>query len=1183
MDHYHILEPIGEGSFGKVYKGRRKSTGQLVAMKFIVKRGKTCISMLRQEIAILQDLNHANIILLLDWFETNTEICVVTEMAQGELYQVLEDDKRLPEPIIKRIAIELVAALQYLHSHRVIHRDMKPQNILIGAGGSVKLCDFGFARSLSTHSICMTSIKGTPLYMAPELVQEKPYDHTVDLWSLGVILYELFVGHPPFYTKSIYTLIHRIVKDPVPYPDDMSKRFKSFISGLLHKEPSKRLSWPQLLRHPFIRETDDERKTREKISTPRDRLCNSQFLFQPALLNEREETVPDKTPTNKTRSPSPDLQNKSGKQKSLLAISSSRPWDYGGTIRDVDAARALRTNPEFQHDLLAALKTSPSFSVWETLLSVLGACTSTSSPSEPDRLLCSSIVSPVLVCLSTSSGSDRAIILQNVDGLCNVLCDVDYSSSFLADFATYFIPAVPLFLTTQNDCPVVLAITWKCLRKFAAAPCHTENDSFAKSICNPSFISSILALLPTAAMGNTALCILSDLIAPTSGMCLAFPLGGEQTSAIQVEEVSQALRTFSSAICNWANAVGESLANSVNQSNGMSDLCTLLLESHRPELLIAILRIIREVCKRSPSARNLLLKNQPAIFRLKALVRSGTPHGLVSALALLVIKEASLIPTFLKPDLQSFVTSATPAMSVAAIVTLSSVNDKDYPVMSIITSKPFLQHISSMADNQHLTMFKGENLSGSPSMSMSNIPPNKWELACRELFGTGYGVIDTAYFDSCIDLLRYGVASRPGTFAPALRTCGLWQRLSEGLHIQHVWNWLSPNGVVNLVELLYAAVADEPSRDVPVYMNLSVVSGVICLLHEFRLQKLAVWPEQSGGGRKAVASLIQSVVRLLNIPLCNPDIDSVTLARVQKAMYNQHAIQHLINAISFSTNHSQESLLSLLAKLVCSSKHFARQFVDYNGLQMFAKVTFFTDSNAPTAALADVLTLLCQLARTDMSNYQHIHQSHIYPVLVIFLKHDNADIRVKACNLIGNLCRFSPFFYKHFQENGILPPLIDCCGDHDPQVRKYAAFAIGNAVFHNDELCQSLSPCIPQLINALSYSASTSGIDRRITINAAGAIGNLARFSDKVVGDLLSAGAVETLLGCIGNISADAIVRRTCMYSLANLCSFDGCRSRLQRLPYETILSDVVGQLTDSDEPLKFARRITSKMQSGLA
>lgn len=278
VENYHVIELVGEGSFGKVYKGRRKFTGQTVAMKFILKHGKSDkdIQNLRQEIEILRKLKHENIIEMLDSFESPQEFCVVTEFAQGELFEILEDDKFLPEKEVQAIAKQLVRALHYLHSNRIIHRDMKPQNILIGAGSVVKLCDFGFARAMSTNTVVLRSIKGTPLYMAPELVREQPYNHSADLWSLGVILYELFVGQPPFYTNSVYALIRHIIKDPVKYPDDMSTNFKSFLKGLLNKVPQNRLTWPDLLDHPFVKETTADLEAREmRVATAAARGCDA--------------------------------------------------------------------------------------------------------------------------------------------------------------------------------------------------------------------------------------------------------------------------------------------------------------------------------------------------------------------------------------------------------------------------------------------------------------------------------------------------------------------------------------------------------------------------------------------------------------------------------------------------------------------------------------------------------------------------------------------------------------------------------------------------------------------------------------------------------------------------------------------------------------------------------------------
>uniref|UniRef100_A0A669DFK1 non-specific serine/threonine protein kinase n=1 Tax=Oreochromis niloticus TaxID=8128 RepID=A0A669DFK1_ORENI len=215
-------------------------------------RSENQLRSLKREIEIMRDLRHPNIVQLFDSFETETEVVIVTEYAEGQLFQILEDDGNLPESQVREIACQLVSALYYLHSHRILHRDMKPQNILLEKSGVVKLCDFGFARAMSVSTLVLTSIKGTPLYMSPELVEEKPYDHTADLWSLGCILYELHTGAPPFYTNSIFKLVQLIVKDQVKWPETMSSTCTSFLKGLLTKDPQKRLSWPDLLYHPFV-------------------------------------------------------------------------------------------------------------------------------------------------------------------------------------------------------------------------------------------------------------------------------------------------------------------------------------------------------------------------------------------------------------------------------------------------------------------------------------------------------------------------------------------------------------------------------------------------------------------------------------------------------------------------------------------------------------------------------------------------------------------------------------------------------------------------------------------------------------------------------------------------------------------------------------------------------------------
>eukprot|EP01084_Bolivina_argentea_P311763 539683_1 len=151
MNRYKKLKFVGEGSFARVYKVMDKKTQEIMALKCIKKDGKSEIEIdkLMEEIMILQSLSHKNIIKIIEWFVTESEICVVTEFAEkGELFKIIKkkNNKKLSEFEIKIIAKQLISALQFLHNSRIIHRDIKPQNILLSNDNIIKLCDFGFAR-----------------------------------------------------------------------------------------------------------------------------------------------------------------------------------------------------------------------------------------------------------------------------------------------------------------------------------------------------------------------------------------------------------------------------------------------------------------------------------------------------------------------------------------------------------------------------------------------------------------------------------------------------------------------------------------------------------------------------------------------------------------------------------------------------------------------------------------------------------------------------------------------------------------------------------------------------------------------------------------------------------------------------------------------------------------------------
>ena len=309
MEKYDVLELIGEGSFGRVFRGIRKADSFPVALKLIPKMAHTAseLSSLRSECKIQLQLSHPNVVKMIDAFETPKEIVAVTEFVpDGDLNKLLNEDRRtqkvkvtqVRESKVKQLAGDLMGALHYLHSRRVLHRDLKPANVLLDEKSNLaKLCDFGFARHLGVETMVLTSIKGTPLYMAPELIEERPYDHTADLWSAGAILYELSIGHPPFPTNSLFQLIKKIRYEQITWPLSLSDDLRSFLQGLLEKDSKKRFTWQQILEHPFLKHTSfhfniQRQNTvlssdNDSLSTPNTLSPPISRLFSPPPLTEK--------------------------------------------------------------------------------------------------------------------------------------------------------------------------------------------------------------------------------------------------------------------------------------------------------------------------------------------------------------------------------------------------------------------------------------------------------------------------------------------------------------------------------------------------------------------------------------------------------------------------------------------------------------------------------------------------------------------------------------------------------------------------------------------------------------------------------------------------------------------------------------------------------------------------------
>ena len=265
---------LGSGSFGRVYLVSHNDSKKLFALKVIDKRklmvsyGK--LDIIYNEINIHSKLAHENIIKLYNVHEDNENINIIMEYAEkGNLFQLISKEKTgLDESKAFDYFIQVVNAVYYLHINNIIHRDIKPENILIGSDNKIKLCDFGWAKELTLEN--RSTFCGTIEYMAPEIVGSENYDYSVDIWSLGILLYELLYGHSPFKANNTKNVILNIKTHELTYDDNnkkISNSCKDLIQKLLDGNPQKRLKIKDILEHPFVKKHSKKFNYKKKLST----------------------------------------------------------------------------------------------------------------------------------------------------------------------------------------------------------------------------------------------------------------------------------------------------------------------------------------------------------------------------------------------------------------------------------------------------------------------------------------------------------------------------------------------------------------------------------------------------------------------------------------------------------------------------------------------------------------------------------------------------------------------------------------------------------------------------------------------------------------------------------------------------------------------------------------------------
>ncbi|KAL4606620.1 hypothetical protein ACB092_09G116500 [Castanea dentata] len=277
---YLVGQQIGSGSFSVVWHARHRVHGTEVAIKEIAtgRLNKKLQESLMSEIFILKRINHSNIIRLHDIIEVPGKIHLVLEYCRGgDLSIYLQRHGRVPEATAKQFMLQLAAGLQILRDNNLIHRDLKPQNLLLSTNdknSTLKIADFGFARSLQPRGLAET-LCGSPLYMAPEIMQLQKYDAKADLWSVGAILFQLVTGKTPFTGNNQIQLLQNIMRSTeLHFPldiTDLSSDCKDLCQKLLRRNPVERLTFDEFFNHPFL----SQKQPAESLSRRSSRLLDA--------------------------------------------------------------------------------------------------------------------------------------------------------------------------------------------------------------------------------------------------------------------------------------------------------------------------------------------------------------------------------------------------------------------------------------------------------------------------------------------------------------------------------------------------------------------------------------------------------------------------------------------------------------------------------------------------------------------------------------------------------------------------------------------------------------------------------------------------------------------------------------------------------------------------------------------
>ena len=277
LSDFDLRATVGTGTFGRVRIVKLKSDMSRTpfALKMLKKSEVIRLKQVehvKSEKDILLSIEHPFIVTLVAAFQDEKRLYMLMEFVNGgELFSYLRRQGRLPIDAARFYAAEIVSAFSYMHERNIVYRDLKPENLLLDSKGHIKITDFGFAKVIESRSYTLC---GTPEYLAPEIIQSKGHSKGVDYWALGVLIYEMIAGYPPFFDENPFGIYQKILAGKIDFPKNyFDEASKSIITKLLVQESSKRLGClagrcVDVMKHKFFKSIDFNAVAQRKLRAP---------------------------------------------------------------------------------------------------------------------------------------------------------------------------------------------------------------------------------------------------------------------------------------------------------------------------------------------------------------------------------------------------------------------------------------------------------------------------------------------------------------------------------------------------------------------------------------------------------------------------------------------------------------------------------------------------------------------------------------------------------------------------------------------------------------------------------------------------------------------------------------------------------------------------------------------------